>query len=550
VYSSQWRKPATLLAATLTVIGSQPTFAQPPGSFQPCSPQVNIQATLPTSPSTEDPDVAAVNAFIGATEAAAVAAIPAATDLSHQIELLGEVEIYDRSISPAENIGCATCHAANVGFTSGVSLYNQTIVANEGGTLITNATPPAPNVRISGRKPQSYAYATYSPVLHYNATQGDFVGGNFWDMRATGTRLNSPAAEQAQGPPLNPVELGNQDSACIIYKISVGQYASLFKTVWGADSFAMTWPSNVAQICAQPGPPPADNPYPVQLSASDRALSNTDFDHFAMAIAAYEASPAVSPFSSKFDYAVANPTQTVLTPLEQQGWNLFRGKAMCNTCHLDGTSASPQTNFFTDALPSNEADVEAVFTDFTSANLGLPKNTNMPFYCENKPDQYGYTANPMGLSFTDNGVGAFIDGAQGSAVPNSTWAQYAPQFNGKFQVPTTRNVDLRPRRDFVKDYMHNGYLKSLKEVVHFYNTRDVYKYSVNIGNCPANTTEKVNCWPQPEVQDNIDKTVGSLGLTDQEENAVVAFLQTLSDGFSPGSAGLSLSAAAKQQKTK
>jgi cytochrome c peroxidase len=34
-------------------------------------------------------------------------------------------------------------------------------------------------------------------------------------------------------------------------------------------------------------------------------------------------------------------------------------------------------------------------------------------------------------------------------------------------------VDKRPRPDFVKVYMHNGYLKSLKEVVHFYNRRDV-----------------------------------------------------------------------------
>lgn len=47
----------------------------------------------------------------------------------------------------------------------------------------------------------------------------------------------------------------------------------------------------------------------------------------------------------------------------------------------------------------------------------------------------------------------------------------ASQFDGKFRVPTLRNVDKRPRPDFVKAYMHNGYLKSLKEVVHFYNTR-------------------------------------------------------------------------------
>jgi cytochrome c peroxidase len=81
--------------------------------------------------------------------------------------------------------------------------------------------------------------------------------------------------------------------------------------------------------------------------------------------------------------------------------------------------------------------------------------------------------------------------------------------------------------------MHNGYLKSLKEVVHFYNTRDKPGYAQNVtsGNCAPGTTEKVNCWPMPEVPQTKDMTVGNLGLTDQEENQIVAFLKTLTDGF-------------------
>jgi hypothetical protein len=35
----------------------------------------------------------------------------------------------------------------------------------------------------------------------------------------------------------------------------------------------------------------------------------------------------------------------------------------------------------------------------------------------------------------------------------------------------------------------------------------------------------------PEVPNNEDMTVGSLGLTDEEENQIVAFLQTLTDGY-------------------
>jgi len=95
------------------------------------------------------------------------------------------------------------------------------------------------------------------------------------------------------------------------------------------------------------------------------------------------------------------------------------------------------------------------------------------------------------------------------------------------QCPTTE----APGPYFQKEFFHNGYIKSLKQLVHFYNTRDVYPFAVESGNCPAGTTEKVNCWPSPEVPQNRDMTVGNLQLTDQEENQIVAFMQTLTDGF-------------------
>ena len=108
------------------------------------------------------------------------------------------------------------------------------------------------------------------------------------------------------------------------------------------------------------------------------------------------------------------------------------------------------------------------------------------------------------------------------------------------QVMTARNVALAPPSCpsteapgpyFQKEFFHNGYIKSLKQLVHFYNTRDKYRQPVESGNCPAGTVEKVTCWPQPEVTQNIDMTTGNLGLTDAEEDQIVAFLQTLNDGF-------------------
>ena len=96
------------------------------------------------------------------------------------------------------------------------------------------------------------------------------------------------------------------------------------------------------------------------------------------------------------------------------------------------------------------------------------------------------------------------------------------------QCPTTE-AGARPY--FQKGFFHNGYFKSLKQLVHFYNTRDKFAFPVTSGHCPPGTIEKVTCWPMPEVKNNIDMTSGNLGLSDKEEDQIVAFLETLTDGF-------------------
>lgn len=306
-------------------------------------------------------------------------------------------------------------------------------------------------------------------------------------------------------------------------RLSQSSYRRLFEIVWGEQAFDIQWPRDVEQTCAKPGPAPATDPFPVRLSKSDRGRSNSTYDQFGLSIAMYEASPDVSPFSSKFDYALAHPDQTVLSPDELAGWNLFRGRAKCNTCHLDGTQSSEAGDSVA-VKPGNAASVAPLFTDFTSNNLGLPRNDSMPYYTEDQPDPFGYTANPLGARFVDKGVGDFLRGPDNV---NGSWGQYADAFDGKFQTTTLRNVDKRPSPDFVRAYMHNGYLKSLKEVVHFYNTRDT------LGSCRrANDPgEKVKCWSLPETPQNVNKTIGRLGLSDREEDQIVAFLKTLTDGY-------------------
>ena len=103
-----------------------------------------------------------------------------------------------------------------------------------------------------------------------------------------------------------------------------------------------------------------------------------------------------------------------------------------------------------------------------------------------------------------------------------------------------RNVALGqgPKKD-QKAYFHNGWAKNLKTVVHFYNTRTVLPACETLGLINATAAEalKKNCWPKAEFDNNFDAATlglfGNLGLTDQEEDAIVAYLETLSDQHIP-----------------
>ena len=253
-------------------------------------------------------EIAQVEAEIDRIEAQTLERLAAPPDNQvQQIELLGKLMLYDKHLSVNRNEACAFCHMPESGFTGPVSELNRT----------TGSYPGSVRTRFSDRKPQTHAYAPLAPVLHYNPGQGDLVGGNFWDMRATGRRLGNPAAEQAQGPPTNPVEMGLPDIACAIYRASQRPYRALFESIWGRQAFAIAWPNDVEQVCDQPGPPSANDPMPVHLSELDRGRTAATFDQMAQSIAGYEASAEITTFTSKFDAMLAGKAQ--LTPQEQMG---------------------------------------------------------------------------------------------------------------------------------------------------------------------------------------------------------------------------------------
>jgi cytochrome c peroxidase len=447
------------------------------------------------------------------------------------IETLGELMNFDKNISPNRNQACASCHMPYVAFSGPIPSVNLTMIAYPGTV----------HFRAGKRTAQRYTYSPFFPVLQYNQVQGLFFGGNFWDSRATGYLLRSPDAQQAQGPPVDTQEMGFPDTACVAYRLKQSVYRPLFELVWGAGSLDIHFPGNTEAICATPGGAAAfgGDTTPVRLNREGRLKANEAYNHWAQSISAYEQSVQVSSFTSKFDAMLAG-TYT-FTADEMAGYNLFKGKGNCNSCHVDGrgTTLMPgQVDTSTTATAN-----PPLFTCFGSANEGVPLNPRNAFYYQTTPDSFGFTGNPLGFGYRDLGMGTFLRSGFGSGPnPNQTWIQFAPMVDGQMQVATARNVAMTPPQCptteapgpyFQKEFFHNGYFKSLKQIVHFYNTRDVYAYDVTSGHCPPGTTEKVDCWPRPEVPSptTIDMTTGKLGLTDQEENQIVAFLQTLTDGF-------------------
>jgi len=452
--------------------------------------------------------------------------------------LLGEAMNFDRNISPFKDRACAFCHMPYAGYSGPIPSVNLTMIGYPGSFQF----------RAGKRNAQRYPYSPSFPVLNFNETQQAFFGGAFWDSRATGYLLGSPDANQAQGPPVDTQEHALPDTACIAFRLQSALYKRFFIEVWGDAIDTIKFPHNTEEICETPGGAAVfgTSNMPIKLSSADRSIANDVYDHWGQSIDQYETSPDVSAFSSKFDAFLAG--SYTMTSDEMAGYNLFRGKANCNSCHLDGRSTAPTPPPPEGMAPNSEdtgaaADTRPVFTCFGSANLGLPLNPRDAIFYQNTPDFFGFTANPFGFGFRDLGLGTFLRSGPGSwASPNDDWTQFAPSSDGKMQTSSARNVAMTPTQCptteapgpyFQKQFFHNGYIKSLKQLVHFYNTRDVWAQPVTSGHCKAGTIEKVTCWPTPEVPNpnTLDMTIGKLGLTDTEENQIVAFLQTLTDGF-------------------
>ena len=236
-------------------------------------------------------------------------------NVSSDLEKLGMKLYNDKDLSFNGTQSCRNCHHHFSGFAD---------ITNHIDPYANFVSTGADGVSKGGRNAPSSAYAGFSPILSRDSS--GYMGGMFWDGRADGSTLGDPLAEQAQGPPLNPVEMAMPSKADIIAVIAGSEYARLWNRVFGAGS----------------------------LDDVDAA-----YDNFGRAIAAYERSADVTKFTSKFDSGT-------LSPAEQAGLALFN--THCASCH------STEANFGSPA---------PLFTNYRYANIGIPANPGIP---SNAPD--------------------------------------------------------------------------------------------------------------------------------------------------------------------
>ncbi|MYM54353.1 methylamine utilization protein MauG [Rhodobacteraceae bacterium GS-10] len=237
-------------------------------------------------------------------------------------EALGEALFFDMDLSQTRSQACASCHQPEYGFADPRGAVS---IGDDGTSLGDRNAPTA-------------SYAAFSPRFHQRE-DGAWIGGQFLDGRA------ATLAEQAGGPPLNPVEMAMPDRASVVERLREnGDYVVSMQALYGADVFA----------------------------DSDRA-----FEAMTDSIAAFEKTDYFAPFDSKYDRYLRGEVE--LTPEEDLGRLLFFSEQFtnCNLCHQLQTSPVSQ---------------QETFSNYEYHNIGVPVNTAVR------------EANGKGPDYVDNGL--------------------------------------------------------------------------------------------------------------------------------------------------
>ena len=349
-------------------------------------------------------------------------------------EELGQIFFFDPSLSQAQDIGCFTCHQPAYAFADPRQNAGKGMVSLGSGGMhygIRNAPP--------------VTYAANSPRFHYDADSGLYRGGQFWDGRA------SDLEEQITGPLFTSFEMNMPDASAVTARLEKNaQYAYNLKALYG---------SAVFNTVGKPG-------LGYQTARAFSELQNT--------IAAYERSPALRSYDSKYDRYLQG--QATLTPQEERGRQIFfdPARSNCASCHLGKAPGS----------------TEEPFSNYYYYNIGVPRNPELIRLAGRAADyiDHGLMANPR----TDGNA----------------------SLDGKFRTPTLRNIAV------TAPYMHNGVIPDLRGVLHFF---DHYNQA------RTNPATGKN-WDAPEVAETVDSVrLQAPPLTDTDLDALEAFLRTLTD---------------------
>ena len=340
---------------------------------------------------------------------------------------LGEVLFFDKSISFNKTQSCSTCHSPDTAFVDQRK--------NSANQMVSEGDNPHLH---GNRNANTALYAMFSPDFHFDKKIQDYVGGQFWDGRA------KDLAEQAGGPPVNPVEMGMPDKKSIVERLKANSiYYKAITDIYGESIWADT-----------------DRIYAIMEKA----------------IAEFEKHELFAQFSSKYDRALKNEAE--LTALEAEGKALFFDKTRtnCSNCHQSSDANS----------------AKETFTNYRYYNIGVPSNQAL------------IKLNKLAADYVDNGL---LD---------NPMVKGDEKQKGKFKVPTLRNISV------TAPYMHNGVFRDLKTVL-------LFKDSFNNPNRKINP-ETGKAWDKAEYAQTINPDVlKAKPLTDEEINALEAFLKTLTD---------------------
>ena len=232
---------------------------------------------------------------------------------------LGQVLFFDPVFSVNGTMSCATCHVPDQGFMDHRLNRGKGFVSlgDDGHALGSRNTPMA-------------AYASTSPHFHFDEALKEYVGGQFWDGRA------NTLADQALGPPLNPVEMGLSNDQQVVEKLQQNPlYKATFERLYGEHIFDH---KNLQEGAVAPA-----------------------YAAFGKALQAFEESATFSSYDSKYDRFLKGEYQ--LTVLEDLGRTLFfsNNNVNCNSCHL---------------LKTEDSEKEP-FTNHQYRNIGVPANPNL-----------------------------------------------------------------------------------------------------------------------------------------------------------------------------